>query len=231
MSGKRFPYRPCLRACLLVIGILMAVSTLPDAAPHAGATDCPGDVLRHLRDGNRVKARPSISPYDPIIRRNAERNGMDWRFLAAVIREESQFRADAVSTMEAKGLMQLRDITAAHFGFDPEEIDLLDPDTNIRLGSRLLAELQKQFRREGMDPDNVLRFSLASYHCGSGMLDKRRTEAAEEGLDPNDWEAVASVFSRYSPLTPAYVEAVENTYARYRAVIPSASYGPGKPWR
>lgn len=200
-------------ACLLAVWML-SVRSGPPALP-AGTADCPGRGLRFLCDGNRRTAGRPISPYDLLIQRHAARIGMDWRLLAAIIWHESQFRADVVSPMSAKGLMQLRDITALHFGYDPEEIDLLDPDTNVRLGSRCLAELQTQFRKEGMDAENALRFALASYNCGGGVLAKRRAEAQADGLDPDQWEETALVFARYSNTTPAYIRAVESTYRHY----------------
>lgn len=204
-----------LLLCLLALFLLIP-GTGPRTVPaRHGMNDYPGNALRYLSDGNRIE-RQRLSPYDPIVKRNAERTGLDWRLLSAVIRQESLFRADAVSSRSAKGLMQLRDVAAVHFGYDPEETDLLDPDTNVRLGARLLADFLAQFRSEGMDEENALRFALAAYNCGSGTMKKRREETAAEGGNPNSWADVAAVFSRYAPTTPAYVDSVESTFARYR---------------
>ena len=170
--------------------------------------------LRSMLAGGRVQ---SLSPYDDLVKLHARRVGIDWRLLSAIIFQESQYNMDALSPMEAKGLMQVMDVTADSYGIPTE--DLFDPDTNIKLGTMLFDDLLRDFRKEGMDSVNVIRFALASYNVGGGTLAKRRAETAESGLNPNDWEDVAVIFRKYSNITPAYIEAVEETYDLYRQII------------
>jgi soluble lytic murein transglycosylase-like protein len=159
----------------------------------------------------------SLSPYDDLVRRHAARIGMDWRLLSAIIFHESQYNIDAMSSMSAKGLMQVRDVTADHYGIPTD--DLFDPDTNIKLGTMLFDDLLRDFRQEGLDSANVIKFALASYNSGGGALAKRRAEAAEMGLNPDNWDDVAVAYTKYSTVTPSYIEAILDTYRLYQQII------------
>ena len=172
------------------------------------------NYLRSLLDKGPVDA---LSPYDDIVRRHAARIGMDWRLLSAIIFHESQYNMDARSNRDAKGLMQVRDVTADHYGIPTD--DLFDPDTNIRLGTMLFDDLLRDFREEGLDSANVIKFALASYNSGGGALARRRAEAAEMGLNPNDWDDVAVAYTKYGTVTPAYIEAILDTYRLYQQII------------
>lgn len=159
----------------------------------------------------------ALSPYDELVRRHAARIGMDWRLLSAIIFHESKYDIDARSSRNAKGLMQVRDVTADQYGIPTE--DLFDPDTNIRLGTMLFDDLLRNFREEGLDSANVIKFALASYNSGGGALARRRAEAAGMGLNPNDWDDVAVAYTKYSTVTPAYIEAILETYRLYQQII------------
>lgn len=170
--------------------------------------------LRSMLAGGRVQ---SLSPYDDLVKLHAKRVGIDWRLLSAIIFQESQYNMDALSPMEAKGLMQVMDVTADSYGIPTD--DLFDPDTNIKLGTMLFDDLIRDFRKEGLDSVNVIRFALASYNVGGGTLAKRRAETSEAGLNPDNWDDVAVIFRRYSNITPAYIEAVEQTFDLYKQII------------
>ncbi len=82
----------------------------------------------------RVHAGASVDPY----------------LVAAIIREESQYDARAVSRVGAVGLMQVMPATAQAVakkqGFsDVGRDDLFDQETNIRVGVRYLEQLLQQF--------------------------------------------------------------------------------------
>lgn len=57
-----------------------------------------------------------LSPYDEEIKREAQNLGWDWRLLASVIYQESNFRPNAESWAGAVGLMQLMPATALSSG-------------------------------------------------------------------------------------------------------------------
>jgi membrane-bound lytic murein transglycosylase F len=198
--------------CLLVLCSLQGLRSCSRTAdPSSAEGACPAATLRWRTKQNAGERR--LSRYDYLLKKYAARMGMDWRLLAAIVYHESKFNEQALSPVGAKGLMQLRDVAALHYGMP--EADLYDPETNILLGTTLLDDLFDQFRKEGISDEDVLRFALASYNVGGGALARRRAEADSLGLDPNSWSAVATIFDREDHSTPAYIDAVEQTYQRY----------------
>lgn len=211
--------------CLLLAGLMQATPLLQGASEEAAEPQYPADALRHLSTANvydvvtgpvgrHYSLSHGLKTYSKLIHKYADPAGMDWSLLAAVIFQESQFNELAESNRSAKGLMQLRDVVAEQY--DMLDADLFDPETNVALGTRLFRDLMRGFEKEGLDSVNVVRFALASYNSGGGTLAKKRQEALDSGLDPNDWNCVAEVYSRTSTITPAYVTAVEETVAAYR---------------
>ena len=214
-----------ITVCLLAACFLQATPQLQGASEEAAEPQYPADALRHLASANEfdVVTGPvgrhyslshGLKTYSELIHKYAAQGGIDWSLLAAIIFQESQFNELAESSRSAKGLMQLRDVVAEQY--EMEDADLFDPEVNIELGTRLVRDLIRGFEKEGLDSVNVVRFALASYNSGGGTLAKKRQEALDTGLDPNDWNCVAEVYSRTSTITPAYVEAVEETVAAYR---------------
>lgn len=199
--------------CVLVLVLLQGFS---DCAYRSRPYDegvCPAASLPWLTQHNAKERR--LSRYDFLLKKYAQRIDMDWRLLASIVYHESKFDEQALSPLGAKGLMQLMDVAALHFG-EPHA-DLFDPETSIRLGTMLLEELLEKYAREGVDPSDVLRFALASYNVGGGSLARRRAVADSLGLDRNVWADVARVFDLDDHSTPAYIVAVEATYERYCA--------------
>ena len=211
--------------CLIAACLIQATPAIEGASEEGGEPQYPADALRHLAAANAydVVTGPvgrhyslshGLKTYAGLIHKYADPAGMDWCLLAAVIFHESQFNESAESNRSAKGLMQLRDVVAEQYGM--EEADLFDPEVNVELGTRLFRDLIRGFQKEGLDSVNVVRFALASYNSGGGALAKKRQEALEADLDPDDWNAVAEIYRRTSNLTPAYIEAVEETARYYR---------------
>jgi soluble lytic murein transglycosylase-like protein len=98
---------------------------------------------------------------DKIIYEAGEREGVDPRFIHAVIWQESKYKVEARSHAGAQGLMQLMPATAKRFGcHDPN-----DPADNINAGAKYLSWLLKRFA------GNV-ELALAGYNAGEGSVDK-----------------------------------------------------------
>ncbi len=128
-----------------------------------------------------LSARKGISRYDRIIARYAEDTGFDWRFVAALIYEESRFDNSRVSSAGAQGLMQLMPFTAQLVGIKNYQ----DPHANIEAGVRYLSFLSRQFQ-EGR-PHDRLALILASYVMGSGHVGDAQRIAQVRGFDPDCW--------------------------------------------
>ena len=105
-------------------------------------------------------------PYQNEIITYARRNNIDPFLVAAVIKNESEFRPGAVSPVGAIGMMQIMPETgewiANQMGLDNYSIhSLYNPGINIRMGCWYLAELKYEFR------DNLLLMMMA-YNAGRG---------------------------------------------------------------
>jgi soluble lytic murein transglycosylase len=123
----------------------------------------------------------------------------------AIMREESAFHADAHSSANAFGLMQLITGTSRQVAAGTElpwdEQALQRPEVSIALGSRLLSSLRGSF------PGHPA-CAIAAYNCGPGAV---RRWLAERGGDDFD------VFVERIPFdeTRAYVKRVLSSEATY----------------
>jgi peptidoglycan lytic transglycosylase len=109
--------------------------------------------------------------YSEYVRVHAHEHHLDPALLAAVIYQESKFRASAKSSSGAIGLMQLtpstaRGIAIRTHGNAFRTSDLYDADINIRYGTWYLDNLFKKYRSE--------RLVLAAYNAGQGNVDEWR---------------------------------------------------------
>jgi len=98
---------------------------------------------------------------DRIIFEVAENQGVDPRFVHAVIWQESKYDTHAKSHAGAQGLMQLMPATAKRFGCEHPD----DPEENIKAGTKYLSWLLKRF-------SGNVELALAGYNAGEGSVDK-----------------------------------------------------------
>jgi soluble lytic murein transglycosylase len=111
--------------------------------------------------------------YEQIVRGHAKNYDLDAALLAAVIYQESKFRADAKSSSGAIGLMQLRPDTAEGIairtgGARFRVSDLYNPEINVRYGSWYLRHLLDKYGDE--------KDALAAYNAGQRNVDEWRAE-------------------------------------------------------
>jgi soluble lytic murein transglycosylase-like protein len=96
---------------------------------------------------------------------------LDRALIKAVTRQESRFSPIAVSTSNARGLMQLLPSTANYVepgnGFRAAPKGLHEPDVNLRLGQSYLEYLMREFAWGG-----DLGKTLAAYNGGPGWLSR-----------------------------------------------------------
>jgi|GEM_PF-2242615 len=93
-------------------------------------------------------------------------NRMDPAFVLSVIQVESSFRADAVSSAGAIGLMQLMPGTARKLGGRSlAKTSLADPFLNLEIGVRYLRDLRARYSSLGA------YYPLAAYNLGPARLD------------------------------------------------------------
>ncbi|OAD23631.1 lytic murein transglycosylase, soluble [Candidatus Thiomargarita nelsonii] len=113
--------------------------------------------------------------------RGAKRQGIDLAWVYGIVRQETAFRHKARSSAGALGLMQVMPATAR---FVAKKIDLklkrrqdiLDIDTNIKLGTAYLQQMLDKF-------DGNYMLATAAYNAGPG---RSKRWAAENSCVPAD---------------------------------------------
>jgi membrane-bound lytic murein transglycosylase F len=152
----------------------------------------------------RIKAR--LPRYERIINKASERYGFDWRLIAALIYQESQFNPRARSFTGVKGLMQLTLPTAEEMGIE----NRLDPEQSIMGGVKYLRKLYDLYdMAQGLDR---LFIALAAYNVGTGhVLDARRL-ALNMKLDPDKWSSLEKALPLLS--NPRYYKKSRFGYCR-----------------
>jgi soluble lytic murein transglycosylase-like protein len=116
--------------------------------------------------GALIKSAPvhhQPPPLDVIIEREAAINSIEPDLIRAIIKVESDWKSDAVSHKNCRGLMQVNPEHLKYFGFKSVE-DLHDDEKNIMAGARLLRE---ELDRFGNEFD-----ALRAYNCGSPKIRK-----------------------------------------------------------
>ncbi len=124
-----------------------------------------------------------LSPFDNAIRDQSKLVCWDWRLVASLIYEESNFQPGQVSSRNASGLMQLMPETAAKFGID----STATIPRQIAGGVKYLKYLDQQLPDEITSPVERIYFVLASYNIGIGKVLAAREKAMKFGKDPNRW--------------------------------------------
>ncbi|KRF01972.1 lytic transglycosylase [Frateuria sp. Soil773] len=133
-----------------------------------------GEALRYYEQRFPLASQDGVVP-------QAEQAGIDPAWAYAIARAESAWVTDARSGADARGLMQLVPATAAlvarRNGLDWNGGDsLYDPATNIRLGTRYLAQVAARF-------DGAPWLASAAYNAGPAKVDQWL--AARGTLDPD----------------------------------------------
>lgn len=125
-----------------------------------------------------------LSKYDDLIKEYSVKLKWDWRILASLIYQESQFNSNAKSWAGALGLMQLMPITIEQF----EVKNPRDPKENLKAGIKYLGWLDNFWKDYIEDPIERMKFVMASYNIGYGHVQDARNLTEKYGGDPNVWD-------------------------------------------
>lgn len=107
--------------------------------------------------------------YSDIIGEQCDERGIDPILVCSIIKCESGFDPNAVSSIGARGLMQITEETFEWIRWrldEQDEVeydDVFDPETNIRYGVYLLSYLLDHFENE--------EAAVAAYHAGLNCVD------------------------------------------------------------
>jgi len=114
--------------------------------------------------------------------------GIDWRLLAALAYQESQWNPLATSPTGVRGMMMLTEETADELGVG----NRLDPAQSIAAGAQYLTNLRNALPPEIAEPDR-LWLSLAAYNLGLGHLNAARYIAGTLNADPDSWYTMKKI--------------------------------------
>jgi soluble lytic murein transglycosylase len=150
-------------------------------------------------------------PYWTELVADSGKNGLDPYLVASLIRQESEFNTGAVSHSNAYGLMQLLPSVGKSIAkkdgikrFDTNQ--LLNPSTNLELGTRNLKQVLDRFGGQ-------VEYALAAYNAGDTPV--------RQWLSTNDYKDVPEFVESipYSE-TRDYVQAILRNREMYRALYP-----------
>ena len=147
---------------------------------------------------------PALQPF---FEQASVQTGVDWRFLAALAYQESQWNPRARSPNGALGIMMLMPTTARSLGVR----NAFDPRENILAGARYFVQVRKQLPARIAEPDRSW-FAVAAYNIGYGHLESARLITQMRGKNRDRWVDVRESLPLLSD--PVWHARVKTGYAR-----------------
>ncbi len=176
---------------LLVLLVFLGARFLPEIRQQANKTLYP------------IKYQESVEKYAALY-------DLDPLLLYSFIKTESSFNPEACSHVDARGLMQITEVT---FDWIKPKVaaeesvvfdDLYDPDTCIRFGSYYISRSLARYEGD-------IATAAAAYHSGWGTVDKLLKDPAYS----NDGKTL-DVFP-YNQMNH-YVAKITHAYHKYQAI-------------
>jgi membrane-bound lytic murein transglycosylase F len=130
--------------------------------------------------------------YEKYFREASRKHQIDWRLLAAVGYQESQWIPDSTSKTGVRGLMMLTQNTAQAMGV----ANRLDPQQSIEGGAKYLRHILDDVLPESVTGMDRYWIALATYNVGWGHMLDARELARKEGLNPDKWLDVKEMLPR-----------------------------------
>lgn len=137
----------------------------------------PVDVSAFLKRSHTI-----LPQYVNLFKQAQELTRLDWRLLAAISYQESQWDRFNTSPTNVRGLMMLTEDTADRLGVS----DRLDPKQSIIAGARYVLALKDAIPEHIAEPDRTW-LALAAYNIGVAHLEDARVLAQRLKLNPDSW--------------------------------------------
>ena len=172
---------------LILLGVAAVACAVDVAAGARSGRSAPRGALPHLpalpTAGRLQSNRCPIPPrFRPAFTRAANDTGFQLSMLVAVAQVESRFVPNAVSTQDARGLLQVQPATGASL-----KLNVNNPAANVLAGARYLRILLDRYNRTDL--------ALAAYNAGPTRIDLEH-----DVLGPISMRYVANVEARWAAL-------------------------------
>lgn len=175
--------------------------------------------LYHEQIINKAKDIPNSfsypTDYEEYVIRYSTKYKCDPVLVFSVIKVESGFNRDAVSSVGARGLMQLMEDAYDWIKYrlddqrDNNYDDMFDPELNIQYGTYYLSYLMEKY-------DGSVELTAAAYHCGMNLVDSW----IENGtVDPDNFKV--SDIPDENDQTSNYVRKIRKAYDNYKDILSS----------
>ena len=141
--------------------------------------------------------------YKEIICKYADEYRLDRELVFSVVKVESGFDKNAVSSAGAMGLMQITEKTGAYIAerLCVTKYDLFDAENNLRFGCYYLRYLISRFE--------VLETALCAYNAGEGRVD--------EWLDDTAYSSDGKTLNLIPfKETQEYIVKIKKTFSKYK---------------
>jgi membrane-bound lytic murein transglycosylase F len=153
------------------------------------------------------RARSILPQYRKMFQAAQASTGIDWRLLAALAYQESQWDPLATSPTGVRGMMMLTEDTADHLRVS----NRLDANLSIRAGAQYLSDLRDLLPASVKEPDR-LWLALAAYNVGMGHLNGARGIAQGLKANPDSWYEMKKVLPLLA--RPEYYNRLKSGKAR-----------------
>lgn len=159
------------RLLALLVVALVSGAVAGTVASAEGRFDAVGARIPPLPALHEVaNVCPVPAAYRPAFARAAHDTGLPLAMLVAVGQVESNLRADARSSADARGLLQVLPSTAAELRLDADH-----PTSNVLAGARYLQQLLQRFHSTDL--------ALAAYNAGPTAVAEAGGAPTNETLD------------------------------------------------
>ena len=153
---------------------------------------------RHFSDTRQVaridasvfqdRIKSLLPEYRSTFQRAQVATGIEWRLLAAIAYQESQWDPFATSETGVRGLMQITEDTAKHLGVT----DRLNPAAAVLGAAQYVQALKAKLPARIAEPDRTW-LALAAFNIGLAHLEDARILAQKQKLNPDLWNDVKQV--------------------------------------
>jgi soluble lytic murein transglycosylase len=188
-------------AVTFIVLVAFGITCLPAGMGFCSGDDSKESIVREivtvLKDQKIPLTESKLKAMAHTIYRESMSHDVDYRLILAIIKVESNFKANATAKDGSRGLMQLQPSLARGIAKKKGEVfkgpkELHDPESNVKYGTYHVAKLMEEH-------ENV-NAALHVYNAGIKKAQKRLSK--EEEPDTPFIRRVLSEYHKYTAILP-----------------------------